>query len=243
MYSFRRFAFVLALALPAVSFAWSQESSSSSAPAEQAQSAAPAQNQGPQSVQARIRARREQRRAQAIRDTYGHSYELFVGGGYMRFKPGPNLQRATMYSWNTAFTRYYSEKLGVTADVRGYYGTSFVGLNEFALTRPAISTYTFMGGPTYRFFASPRYSVSARALGGLATGNFSGDTNGFKPKSLGLYSDSNTYALSGGVVGETNLTTNMSLRLSGDFLATGYGSDTQKSAGFTYGLVYRFGKQ
>ena len=243
MYSFRRFAFVLALVLPAVSVAWSQESSSSSAPAAQAQPAAPAETQGQQSVQARIRARREQRRAQAIRDTYGHSYELFVGGGYMRFKPGPNLQKVTMYSWDTALTRYYSEKLGVTADVRGYYGTTFVGLNQFGLTKPSISTYTFMGGPTYRFYARPRYSFSARALGGLATGNFSGDTNGFKPKALGLYSDSNTYALNGGLVGETNVTTNLSLRLSGDFLATGFGSDTQNNFGFTYGFVYRFGKQ
>lgn len=241
MYSFRRFAFVLALSLPAVSVAWSQESSSSSAPA--AQATAPAENQGQQSVQARIRARREQRRAQAIRDTYGHTYDVFLGGGYLRFKPGPNLQKVTLYSWDTALTRYYGEKLGVTVDARGYYGTTYVGLNNFSLTKPAISTYGFLGGPTYRFYARPRYSISARALGGVAIGNFSGDTNGFTPASLGLYSDSNTYAISGGVVGETNISPNLSLRLSGDYYGTGFGSQMQNSVGFTYGLVYRFGKQ
>jgi hypothetical protein len=243
MYSFRRFAFVLALALPAVSVAWSQESSSSSAPAAQAQPATPAENQGQQSVQARIRARREQRRAQAIRDTYGHLYEAFVGGGYLRFKPGPNLQYATMYSWDTALTRYYGEKLGVTVDARGYYGTAYVGLNEFSVTRPAISNYGFLGGPTYRFFMRPKYSLSARALGGVAIGNFSGDANGFTPASLGLYPDSTTYAISGGVVGETNISPSLSLRLSGDYYGTGFGSQMQNSVGFTYGLVYRFGRQ
>lgn len=245
MYSFRRFALALALVLPATPLVWSQDSSSSSAPTpqDQAQPAAPAANTGQASVQARIRARREQRRAQAIRDTYGHLYDVFVGGGYLRFKPGPDLQKVTLYSWDVALTRYYSERLGVTVDSRGYYGTPFVGLNDSGITRPAISTYGFLAGPTYRFYARPKYSISARALGGVALGNFSGDTNGFTPKSLGLYDDSTTYAISGGVVGETNVTPNLALRLSGDYYGTGFGSDMQNSIGFTYGFVYRFGKQ
>ena len=224
---------------PAAYGVQAQESSSSSAPAPQAQ-AAPATGQ--QSVQARIRARREQRRAQAIHDTYGHLYEVFVGGGYLRTKPGPDLQKVTMYSWDVAVTRFFNEKLGVTADGRGYYGTAYVRNNETALTRPAVSTYSFMAGPTYRFYVRPRYSLSARGMGGVAIGNFSGDTNGFTPASLGLYSDATTYALSGGVVGDVNVSPNLSLRLSGDYFGTGFGSQTQNGVGFTYGFVYRFGK-
>jgi len=240
MVAIRRIALTLALAVPALPATWAQETSSSSAaPAAQTQPAEP----GSQSVQARIRARREQRQQQAIHDTYGHPYEVFVGGGYLRFKPGPNLQKVTMYSWDVAVTRYFDQKLGVTADARGYYGTPFVGLNDFSITRPAISTYGFLVGPTYRLYKRPKYSVSARALGGVAVGNFSGDTNGFKPSTLGLYDDSNTYAISGGVVGEANISPNLSLRLSGDYYGTGFGSDLQNSVGFTYGFVYRFGKQ
>ena len=41
------------------------------------------------SVQARIRARREQRRATAIHDAYAHHYEAYADMGYLRFKPGP----------------------------------------------------------------------------------------------------------------------------------------------------------
>jgi hypothetical protein len=241
MVSFRRFALVLALALPALPASWAQETSSSSTAAQPAQ-AEPAQT-GAQSVQARIRARREQRRQQAIRDSYGHRFEAYVGGGYLRFKPGPDLQKVTLYSWDVALTRYYNYKLGVTVDARGYYGTPYVGLNEFSLTRPAISTYGFLAGPTYRFYTRPKYSVSARALGGLALGNFSSDANGFSPEALGLYKDQNTYAISGGVVGEYNVSPNMAIRLSGDYYGTGFGSEMQNSVGFTYGFVYRFGKQ
>jgi hypothetical protein len=95
MRSFRRLALLLALGLPAMPAVLAQ--SSSSIPPTQT----PAQDQGqaqqppaaatPQqlSVQARIRARREQRRAAAIHDVYSHRYETFADMGYLRFKPGP----------------------------------------------------------------------------------------------------------------------------------------------------------
>jgi hypothetical protein len=245
MYSFRRLAILLAFFLPAAHIVLAQDPapSSSSTQQDQTQPSQSGETQGQVSVQARIRERREKRRAQAIRETYSHLYEAYVGGDYLRFKPGPNLQRTTMYSWDFGFTRYYGEKLGVTIDGRGYYGTAFVGLNGAAITRPAISQYDAMGGPTYRIILHPKYSISARAMGGVAIGNFSGDTNGFTPASLGLYSDGATYAIDGGIIGEANVSPNLSLRLSGDYLGTGFGSQLQNNIGFTYGFVYRFGKQ
>jgi hypothetical protein len=258
MFSFRPFALVLAAGLTAAHVVPAQSSSSSSDSANQAQQEGQQQqpaasipnsqsqaseNQGPLTVQARIRARREQRRAQAIKDVYLHLYESYVGAGYLRFTPGPNLQRVTMYAWDTGFTRYYSERLGVTLDARGYYGTSYVGLNFSAVTRPSISTYTFMGGPTYRLYMQPKYSLSVRGMGGMALGNFSSDTSGFGSKALGLYSDGNTYAVNGSVLGEYNLSPAIGLRLGGDYLGTGFGSKMQNSFGFTGSLIYRFGRQ
>lgn len=236
---------MLAMFLPASHVVFGQATSSSSTPTpqDQAQQPAATQNQGEQSVQARIKARREQRREQAIHDTYSHLYEFFLGGGYLRFKPGPDLQRLTFYSWDAAITRYYSPKLGVTIDGRGYYGTAYVGLNQASVTRPSVSQYDVQAGPAYRFFLRPRYSLAAHALGGVAIGNFSGDTNGFTPQSLGLYPDATTYAFSGGVIGEVNVTPSLSLRLASDYMLTGFGSSTQNSPGFTYGFVYRFGKR
>ena len=247
MYSFRRVAFLLAMSVAALQVLQAQDltTSSSSTPTTQEQTPAAAsdQNQGEVSVQARIKARREQRRTQAIRDTYLHLYEAYVAGGYLRTTPGPGLQKVTEYAWNAAVTRYYGERLGVTVDGRGYYGTAYVGLNPSNITRPAISQYDILAGPTYRLRLRPKYSLGVRGEGGVAIGNFSGDTSGFSPQSLGLYADSTTYAVDGGIFGEANLSPNLSLRLTGEYLGTGFGSTMQNGYGFNYGIVYRFGKQ
>lgn len=245
MYSFRRFALLLALTLPASQAVLAETSSSSSNPAPQEQTQQPAatQTQGQVSVQARIKARRDQRRAQAIHDTYSHLYEAFVGGGYLRFTPGPKLQRLTYYSWDAALTRYFNERLGVTVDGRGYYGTAFVGVNPSNVTRPSVSQYDVLAGPTYRFYLRPKYSIAGRVMGGFAQGNFSSDTNGFGATGLGLYPDGSTYALSASVIGEANISPNLSLRLAPEYFASGFGSTMQNSLGFSYGFVYRFGKQ
>ncbi len=198
-------------------------------------------------MQERIRQRREQRRATAIHDTYDNLFEAYVGMGYLRFQPGKYLQRTTFYAWNTGLTRYYTERLGFNFDARGNYGIAFTGLQQGvtngANTRPKISAYTLMFGPTYRFYLQPKYSISARALGGVALGSFSGDTNGQGSTTFGIWPDSTTYAIAGSVIGQYNVTPGVSLRLTGEDVVTGFGSTTQNSVGFTGGFVYRFGKR
>ena len=245
MFSFRRLALLLAFCLPAMHAVISQSPSSDPAPSTQDQAQPPASAQLQQqqmSVQARIKARRAQRRAAAIREVYSHLYEGYFGAGYLRFTPG-SPQRVTEYNWNVGFTRYYNERLGVTIDGRGYYGTPFVGLNQFGLTKPAISQYAAMIGPTYRFYLQPKYSISGRVMGGYAYGNFSADTNGFGSVALGLYPDGSTFAADASVIVEYNLLPNIGLRVAPEGMLTGFGSTLQKSLGFTGGLVYRFGKQ
>jgi hypothetical protein len=248
MRSFRRLALMLALGLPALPVIQAQSSSSTPpAPAQDQDQARPQQAPGltnqEQSVQARIRARREQRRAAAIHDAYSHLYEAYVGGGYLRFQPGAYKQRLTFYAWDIGLTRYFNERLGVTAAGRGYYGTAYVGLNPYGLTRPSISEYNAMIGPTYRFYLQPRYSVSGRVLGGYAHSNFSADTNGIGGKTLGLWPDGATFAVSGAIIGEVNVTPGFALRLAPEYFLTGFGSTMQYSRGFTAGMVYRFGKR
>jgi hypothetical protein len=273
MFLFRRIALLLALCLPAANVFFAQssssnpvsderlaESSSSNSNSDFAQDQAPQaqppaspssaasqnQNPGAVSVQARIRARREQRRAQAIRDAYSHLYDTYVGMGYLRFQPGPNLQRVTYYSWDAEFTRFYNPRLGVTVGGRGYYGTPFTPFNPASngsITRPAVSTYAVMGGPVYRFYLQPKYSISGRVMGGWALGNFSSDTNGFGGQALGLWPDGNTYIVNGGLIGEYNISPGFALRLNGEYVGTGFGSTMQNGFGFTTGFVYRFGKQ
>jgi hypothetical protein len=246
MRSFRCFALLLALAFPAMHAVLAQSSSSNPATAapgqDQAQPQAPEQSPQQVSVQARIRARREARRAAAIHDAYAHRFETYGGMGYLRFQPGPSLQRLTFYSWETGLTRNFGERLGVNVEGRGYYGTAYVGLNPSNITRPSISQYDLLGGPSYRFYAQPKYSVSGRVMGGLAYAKNSGDTNGFGAKTLGLYPDGYTFAISASAMGEYNLTSNVALRLGPEYFMTGFGSTMQNSVGFNGGIVYRFGK-
>jgi hypothetical protein len=250
MYSFRRLALLLALASPAMHALVAQSSSSSSdpapaAPSQDSQGQAQAQTQGQISVQARIRARRAQRRAAAIHEVYDHRYEVYGGAGYLRFTPGPTLQRVNEYDWNIGFTRYFSERLGVTVDGRGYYGTPFITplQSPSGQTKPAISQYAALAGPTYRFYLQPKYSVSIRGLAGYTQGNFSGDINGFNPTTFGLYADGSTFAASASIIAEYNLAPNIGLRVTPEYYATGFGSTIQNNLGFTAGIVYRFGKQ
>lgn len=241
MFSFRRIALVLALALPAVHIALAQSSSSSSTPPASPQPAP--QDQINQSVQARIRARREARRAQAIKDVYSHLYEPYVGMGYMRFVPGPGLQRTTFYAWDTGLSRYYGERLGGTIDIRGNYGTTFVGLNPFSITKPSVAVYSVQGGPTYRFYLQPKYSISGHVLAGYAHGNFSGDTNQLGGQRLGLWPDGGTFAANAAIAAEYNVSPGLGIRLAPEYNINGFGSTIQYSRGFTFGFVFRYGKQ
>jgi hypothetical protein len=264
MVSFRRLAILLALSLPAMPAVQAQSSSSSSSnptpssatpdqnqtlaqnqPSGDAQQSS-AETQGQISVQERIRQRRAQRRSTAIHDAYDHKWESYMDMGYLRFTPGPSLQRLTYYAWETGLTRFSNERLGFTLDGRGYFGTAYVGVNPYSqgrFTRPAISQYDVIGGPVYRFYLQPKYSISGRAMGGWAHGNFSGDTNGIPPTLLGLYPDANTFAASVSVIGELNVAPNLALKLAPEYFFTGFGSTVQASRGFTGGLVYRWGKQ
>ena len=201
------------------------------------------------SVQARIKARREQRRAAAIHEVYDHLYETYVGAGYLRFRPGTTLERVNEYDWNVGFTRYFSERLGVTLDGRGYYGTPFIEpqqgtppAGDVGLTKPAISQYAALIGPTYRFYLQPKYSISGRVLAGYAQGNFTGDTSGYGTLGV-LYRDGPTYGVNASILAEYNLAPNLGFRVAPEFYLTGFGSSQQANLGFTAGIVYRIGKQ
>jgi len=260
MQSFRRLSLLLALVLPALCAIQAESSSSSSNPAtptasqeppsqSQAQQPEAAQSQGQVSVQARIKARREARRATAIHEIYDHLYEGYVGAGYLRFTPGATLQRVNEYDWNGGFTRYFSERLGVTVDGRGYFGTPFIEPQQgtppagsVGQTKPTISQYAALIGPTYRFYLQPRFSISGRVMGGYARGNFTGDTNGLGTLGV-LYPDASTYAASASILGEYNLSPSIGLRVAPEYFLTGFGSTLQNNWGYTAGIVYRFGKQ
>ena len=194
-------------------------------------------------AQARVEMRRRQRQQLIIEDTYSHKYEVYFGGGYLRFRPGAYLQHLNETAWNVGATEWVRPKLGITADVRGYYGTAYTGINADQVFKPSISEYTFMAGPQYRFYAAQKWSVSAQVLAGLGHGNFNTGTGGFPSSITGLWPDGNAFSVSAGVPVDYNLSPGLAIRLTPGYLLTDFGSTAEGNPGFTAGVLYRWGRR
>jgi hypothetical protein len=197
-------------------------------------------------AQARVNARRQERIRQIIKDTYSHKYEVYFGGGYLRFTPGASLQRMNEKGWNVGMVDYLHGKLGVAADFRGYYGTAFTGLHVNGVNEaysPSISQYTFLAGPQYRFFEGQHWGWTAQVLAGAGHGNFATGTGGLGSTPVGLWNDGTVLNVSAGASVDYNLGPALALRLTPNALFTNYGSTFQRNLGFNVGVLYRFGHQ
>ncbi len=194
-------------------------------------------------AQARITARRQARIQQAIRETYGNKYDVYFGGGYLRFHPGDTKQHINEADWNAGFTDYIRPRLGLTVDVRGYYGTAYIGNNPYGIFLPAISQYSILFGPQYRVYARTKYSVSVQALAGFGHGNFDTGTGGLPASYLGLYNDGTAFSFSLTAPLDYNLSPGLAIRLTPLYLFTNYGGSVQNNLGFNAGLLYRWGKR
>ncbi len=226
------------------------QSSPSTPPAAQPQSQQqpenPQQNQVrmAQQAQARIRARRQEMVRRVVEDTYSHKFEVYGGGGYVRFRPGQFLQQMNEAAWNMGFTDYFRPRLGVTADVRGYYGTAFILNNPYNIFKPSISQYTFMAGPQYRIVSRIHWAISGQVLVGGAKGIFNA-TSGQLPGTLvGMWPNATDFAVDVGVPIDYNLGPALAVRVNPNYLFTTFGSSVQtKNIGYTVGIVYRFGRR
>jgi hypothetical protein len=239
--------FLITPAIPGL-MAQNPAGSGSPAPAQvQTEPENPQQNQIrlAQEAQARIRARREQRKQRVVQDTYSHKFEVYGGGGYTRFRPGSSLQHINESAWNAGFTDYLRGRLGITADLRGYYGTAFITPNPFNIFKPSINEYSFMVGPQYRIVRRERWAIGGQVLVGASKGNFNASSSGVPPGSfIGLWSNGTSVSVAAGVPIDYNLGPGLAVRVQPSYWFTTFGSSTQvKNLGFNAGIVYRFGRQ
>jgi hypothetical protein len=197
-----------------------------------------------QQAQARIHARREQRKQRVVQDTYSHKFEVYGGGGYTRFRPGGSLQHINEAAWNGGVTDYLWGRLGITADVRGYYGTAFITPNVYNIFKPSISQYTFMAGPQYRLVRREHWGIGAQVLVGASKGDFNANGAAFPGQLVGLWSSGTSLSVAAGVPIDYNLSPGLAFRIQPGYWLSTFGSTTQvKNLGFTTGIVYRFGRQ
>jgi hypothetical protein len=214
-------------------------------------------------AQTTTRSRRESatRRAHIARDieqTYSHRWDIFGGGGYLRFRSGESLQKNNEVTWAVNAAYNFDPKWSVVGDVRGSYGNAKVGNNIYNVYNPLITEYTLMAGPQYRFYRHEKYAISAHVLGGVAMGNFDGGSKGVSAYRLGMWDTDSKPAFSAGVNFDYNFYTNLAFRLTPTYVGTmfrGRGVDTfgnlngttngsiQNNIGVNVGVVYRFGHQ
>ena len=206
-------------------------------------------------AQQRVQARRAARTAATVKDTYSHKYEIYFGYSYLRMRPGHFLQHGNEYGWNAGMTRLFTPKFGVSADLRGYYKSVFVGNNPYSLNQPFISNYSAMVGPQYYVRQRKNYAISGQVLAGVTHNLFNADSAGHPGNLVGLYDNGTRFTAAAVVPVDINLGPGLALRIAPDYNLTtwGYnlttptgpvsGTDFQHNLGFTLGLNYRYGRQ
>ena len=204
-------------------------------------------------------ASRQARIQRTIDATYSHRWELFGGGGYLRWRSGQFTKRNSEITWNTAASYFLNPRLALVGDARGSFGYAHALINNtYGVYNPQINEYFFQGGASYRFFRKERVAISAQALGGTAWGIFSGGAKGLNSGQTGLWDDGLAPAFSAGVNLDYNVFPNLALRVSPTYVGTMFRNATpgtssteitsgsrslQSNAGINVGVVYRFGKQ
>ena len=205
---------------------------------------------GAQNTPKQRRARRESnaarqaRIAKTIDDTYSHKYEIFGGGGYLRFRSGEFTKKNNEVAWAASGSYFFTPKVAAVADARGMFGNANALINNvYGVYHPQINEYTFMGGGSYRFYRKEKVALSAQALGGVAWGIFSGGSKGVPSKNLGIWDDGFRPAFSIGLSADYNVYPNLAFRVMPTYVGTNFGSSVQNNVGINAGIVYRFGRQ
>ena len=195
-------------------------------------------------------ASREARVQRTIHDTYSHRWEVFGGGGYMRFRSGEYTQRNNEVTWNLAPHYYLNPKLGILVDARGMFGNGkpLRGTgNDIQAVNPQINEYAFTGGVSYRFYSKLRFALSAEGSGGIVDGNFSGASKGLNYTQTGFWQDAVRPAAVFNLAGDINLFPNLAFRVLPTYVVTTFtspsGGNVQSNLGINAGIVYRFGRQ
>jgi hypothetical protein len=210
-------------------------------------SSAPEQTQNTRrSLANRRLATKQRREAALVTETYTHRWEFYVGGEYMRFRPGPYLHNSGMGGWIVGATRYFNPRFGITADARGDYGNNSLGAvngggNNTYNAKFAVFPFTI--GPIYRFYGTSKFSVSAALQVGDIYGYFDKNIGAFPPTSVGFYPAGNVFAAIPSIHLDYNLSPGLAVRLSPHMLIDKFDGNVDHNQGLALGMVYRFGQQ
>jgi hypothetical protein len=175
---------------------------------------------------------------------YRNKFDIYGGLASSHFNAGPALiPGANLGGFDVQGTMWFGMRLGATANVRGYYGTTGVVPNPYGIRGPFIMEHLFMGGPSIRGPKNEHAALTFHALVGGSYGVFdSAIDQGLTGPNLGLFSNGVTLATALGGSLDLNRSPRYSVRISPDYLLTRFGGVSQNEFAISVGLLYRFSK-
>jgi hypothetical protein len=175
---------------------------------------------------------------------YRNKYDIYGGFASSHFNAGPALiPGANLGGFDVQGTMWLGMRLGATANVRGYYGTTGVVPNPYGIRGPFIMEHLFMGGPSIRGPKNEHAALIFHALVGGSYGIFdSAIDQGLTGPNLGLFSNGVTLATALGGSLDLNRSPRISVRISPDYLLTRFGGVSQNEFAISVGVLYRFSK-
>lgn len=192
-------------------------------------------------------ASRQARIQRTIQQTYAHPWEIFGGGGFLRWTSGPSTQKNNEVSWVAGTNYFLNPKLSVVGVAQGSFGRGRpvrFDPNQAPLGSPQINEYFFTGGVNYRFYAKEKVALSAQGTGGIAWGIFSsGSPYSYYGPNVGFWQDGTKPAFTLSVNADYNFYPNLAVRIAPTYVGTTFGGTVQNNVGFNAGVVYRFGQR
>src|ERR1700733_2141359 len=122
---------------------------------------------------------------------YRNKYDVYGGLASSHFNAGPALiPGANLGGFDIQGTMWLNMRLGVTANVRGYYGTTGVVPNPYNIHGPLVYEHMFMGGASFRGPKNEHAALNFHALVGGSYGVFNSAINsGITGPQLGLFNN------------------------------------------------------
>jgi hypothetical protein len=175
---------------------------------------------------------------------YRNKYDIYGGFASSHFNAGPALiPGANLGGLDVQGTMWLTMRYGVTANVRGYYGTTGVVPNPYGIHGPFIYEHLFMGGPSIRGPKNEHAALTFHALVGGSYGVFnSAIDQGLTGPNLGLFNNGVALATALGGSLDLNRSSKFSLRLSPDYMLTRFGGVSQNEFAISVGVLYRLSK-
>lgn len=177
---------------------------------------------------------------------YNYPWEIYGGIGYAATDAGPHvLQQALLGGFDARAVREFSQRWGVGANVRGYFGTTGVGATTpSSIHGPFVAEYFLLGGPEYRALYNKHAALMLHTFVGGVYGDFQHDLGSTPPADVGLFANQMALGMALGGSIDLNRSPRLVFRIAPDALMSDFGSNgLAEHMSLSIGVVYRLGHQ